>query len=315
MLNPFSWPGKILALVGFVVVAVVAVIVVYFVFIRDDAPPPVSLQSAVQSVASDQEQQSQSASSSETADASSTSTQSSEEEGGEEEAQSGADEDYDYGDGDSDDEQTVSVSREDLEEEEREDQADPPADEPAAEPATADLTGTWVLAGTGESFVGYRIGETFADIGTATAVGRTSDIVAELDFDGDAITRVEITADLRNLRSDQSRRDQALRTRGLETDRYPSATFRLTEPIPISALPAEGETISATASGTLELHGVTNQISVALEGQLVQGLVVVIGSTDIVLADYEIDPPTNFRVLSIEDTGVMEFQIVFQRGS
>ena len=308
MLNPFSWPGKILALVGFVVVAAVAVIVVYFVFIRDDAPPPVSLQSAVQSVASDQEQQS------ETADASA-STQSSEEEGSQEEAQSEAAGDYDYGDGDSDDEQTVSVSREELEDEEQADQADPPADEPEDEPATADLTGTWVLAGTGESFVGYRIGETFADIGTATAVGRTSDIVAELDFDGSAITRVEITADLRNLRSDESRRDQALRTRGLETDRYPSATFRLAEPIAIPALPAEGETISATVSGTLELHGVTNQISVALEGQLVQGLVVVIGSTDIALADYEIDPPTNFRVLSIEDTGVMEFQIVFQRGS
>lgn len=308
MLNPFSWPGKILALVGFIVVAVVAVIVVYFVFIRDDAPPPVSLQSAVQSVAADQEQQS------ETADASA-STQSSEEEGSQEEAQSEAAGDYDYGDGDSDDEQTVSVSREELEEEEQADQADPPADEPADEPATTDLTGTWVLAGTGESFVGYRIGETFADIGTATAVGRTSDIVAELDFDGSAITRVEITADLRNLRSDQSRRDQALRTRGLETDRYPSATFRLAEPIAIPALPAEGETISTTVSGTLELHGVTNQISVALEGQIVQGLVVVIGSTDIALADYEIDPPTNFRVLSIEDTGVMEFQIVFQRGS
>ena len=307
MLNPFSWPGKVLTLVGFIVVAVVAVIVVYFVVIRDDAPPPVSIQSAVQSVASDQEQQSQSA-------GSAAATQSSEAEGGEEEAQSEAGEDYDYGDDSSDDEQTVSVSREELEDEEQEAQADPPADEPSAEPAAADLTGTWVLADTGESFVGYRIGETFADIGTATAVGRTSDIVAELDFDGSAITRVEITADLRNLRSDQSRRDQALRTRGLETDRYPSATFRLTEPIAISALPAEGETLSATASGTLELHGVTNQISVALEGQLAQGLVVVIGSTDIALADYEIDPPTNFRVLSIEDIGVMEFQIVFQPG-
>lgn len=307
MLNPFSWPGKVLTLVGFVVVAVVAVIVVYFVVIRDDAPPPVSLERAVQSVAGDQEQQPQSAASSEAADSSATATQ-----GDEEDMQSAQDGDSGDAYGSSDAEQTVSVSREELESEEQEEQAEPEADEPAAEPGAVDLVGTWVLADTGESFVGYRIGETFADIGTATAVGRTSDIVAELDFDGSAITRVEITADLRNLRSDESRRDQALRTRGLETDQYPFATFRLTEPIAISALPVEGETISATASGTLELHGVTNQISVALEGQLAQGLVVVIGSTDIALADYEIDPPTNFRVLSIEDTGVMEFQIVFQ---
>ena len=309
MLNPLSWPGKVLTLVGFVVVAVVAVIVVYFVFIRDDAPPPVSLERAVQSVAGDQEQQSQSAASSEAADSSTATTQDDEEA-----EQSAQDEGSDDAYGSSDANQTVSVSREELEGEEQEEQAEPETNEPSAEPGTDNLVGTWVLADTGESFVGYRIGETFADIGTATAVGRTSDIVAELDFDGSAITRVEITADLRNLRSDESRRDQALRTRGLETDQYPFATFRLTEPIAISAFPSEGETISATASGTLELHGVTNQISVALEGQLAQGLVVVIGSTDIALADYEIDPPTNFRVLSIEDTGVMEFQIVFQPG-
>lgn len=177
----------------------------------------------------------------------------------------------------------------------------------------AALAGSWQLSGRGNSFVGYRIGEELAGIGTVTAVGRTSDIEAALQFDGAAITAVAITADLRTLRSDESFRDRALRTRGIESDIYPFATFTLTEPIAIDALPVGEETIDVSVSGTLELHGVTNAVQIALQGQYVDGLVVVVGSTEIVLADYDIEKPTSFRVLSIEDAGIMEFQLVLER--
>ena len=178
----------------------------------------------------------------------------------------------------------------------------------------ADLAGSWVLSTQGVSFVGYRIGEELANIGTTTAVGRTGDIVASLEFDGAAITSVVIEADLRTLESDQSFRDGALRTRGIETDTYPFATFILAEPIPIEALPiGEEETLSVTVQGSLDLHGVTNAVSIALEGRYVDGLVIVVGSTEIALADYDIEPPTGFRVLSIDDIGIMEFQLVLER--
>ena len=177
----------------------------------------------------------------------------------------------------------------------------------------ADLAGSWTISERGESFVGYRIGEELANIGTTTAVGRTGDIEAVLVFDGAAITSVVITADLRTLRSDQSFRDSALRSRGIETDTYPFATFMLTEPIAISELPVAGQTLSVTVGGTLELHGVTNAVAIDLQGQYVDGLVVVAGSTEIALADYDIEKPTGFRVLSIEDIGIMEFELVFER--
>ena len=180
-------------------------------------------------------------------------------------------------------------------------------------PTLGDLAGTWTLSGQGTSFVGYRIGEELANIGTTTAVGRTSDIEATLEFDGVMITSVNIVADLRTLTSDQSFRDGALRTRGIESDTYPFATFVLVQPIPIATLPAGEETLSVTVDGTLDLHGVTNPVSIDLQGQFVDGLVVVVGSTEIALADYDIEPPTGFRVLSIDDVGIMEFQIVLAR--
>ena len=178
----------------------------------------------------------------------------------------------------------------------------------------ADLAGTWTISERGVSFVGYRIGEELANIGTQPPrSGRTSDIVATLEFDGAMITSVTIEADLRTLKSDQGFRDGALRTRGLESDTYPFATFVLLEPIPIDALPVGGETINVTVNGTLDLHGVTNPVSISLQGQYVDGLVVVAGSTEIVLTDYDIEAPTGFRVLSIDEVGIMEFELVFER--
>ena len=310
MLNPLSWPRRILTLIGLAVVVVVALIVVYFTVIRSDAPPPVTIESAVESLEEQQQQQAEPA-----APAAEPAT--------EDEQQAVSVSDADYGSAQDDDSaeaeedappaDSEETADEDSSEGADEAEAEQAVEEPAEALTLADLAGAWALAEDGESFVGYRIGETFADIGTATAVGRTSELSAELDFDGARITRVVITADLRTLRSDQSRRDQALRNRGLETDTYPTATFTLSEPIAIDEAALSGGLIEQSVRGTLELHGVANEVEIALTGQLVDGLAVIVGSSEIALADYEIVPPTNFRVISIEDSGTMEFQIILAR--
>lgn len=180
---------------------------------------------------------------------------------------------------------------------------------------TANLTGTWTLASDGTSFVGYRVKEELAGIGTFTAVGRTSNIQANLTFDGSAITDVNVTADLTGLTSDSTMRDGQLRRQGIQTDTYPSATFTLTEPVALATVPIEGETIAATATGNCTLHGVTRNVSIPLQGQLTNGRVVVVGSLDIAFADYGIEKPASARVLGMEDHGTMELQLVLQRGT
>lgn len=163
------------------------------------------------------------------------------------------------------------------------------------------------------SFVGYRIDEELSTVGSATAVGRTSAIEGTLEFDGGMITAVDVTADLTQLESDDSRRDGQLRRQSLETGTYPLATFVLAEPIVVEGNPADGQPIAATAVGDLTLHGVTNRVELALEGQLTDGAVVVVGSTVITLADYDIDTPSAMLVLSVADEATMEMQLVFRR--
>jgi polyisoprenoid-binding protein YceI len=178
-----------------------------------------------------------------------------------------------------------------------------------------DLNGTWEIAAGGESFVGYRVKEELARVGTFTAVGRTSSVTGTLEFDGSAITAVQVTADLTGLTSDSTMRDGQLKRQALETNTYPTATFVLTQPIQLNATPANGETIAATAVGDLTLHGITRGISIPLEGQLTGGYAVIVGSLDLTFADFGIQQPTSGMVLSIEDHGVLELQLVFQKGT
>ena len=154
--------------------------------------------------------------------------------------------------------------------------------------------------------------EELAGVGAFTAVGRTRGVTGSLTFDGAAITNVEIEADLTRLVSDDSRRDRALGSQGLEINTYPTASFSLTQPIALDAVPAEGDTIAVDAVGELTLHGVTNQVTIPLEGQRTGGFVVVVGSLEIVFADYGMETPSAFIVVSIEDFGLMELQLVFE---
>ena len=187
-----------------------------------------------------------------------------------------------------------------------------PTEEPPAATWPDDPTGEWVVSEAGETFVGYRVNEELASVGAFTAVGRTSAVTGSLVFDGAAITAVEIEADVAQLRSNDSRRDNALRSQGLETGTYPTASFSLTQPIALDAVPAEGDAISVDAVGELTIHGVTNEVTIPLEGQRTGGYVVVVGSLEITFADYGMETPRAFIVVSIEDFGVMEFQLVFE---
>ena len=164
------------------------------------------------------------------------------------------------------------------------------------------------------SFVGYRVEEELATVGAATAVGRTPDVTGTLTLAGAQITAVDMSADLSTLQSDKSQRDGQLRRQALETDQFPTAIFTLTQPIDLGAVPTDGVVIKATATGDLTIHGVTKSVEIPVEAQLSGDVVTVTGSIDILFADYSINRPTSFAVLSIADHGTMEFQLKFTKG-
>jgi polyisoprenoid-binding protein YceI len=200
-------------------------------------------------------------------------------------------------------------------------------DQPAASPddtggttAPTAFDGAWTIdAQTGtlddgsSTFAGYRIDEELGGIGANTAVGRTQGVQGSMTIAGTSVTTLSVTVDMASLRSDDERRDGQLASRGLETSRFPSATFELVEPIALGSAPAEGETTAATAVGDLTLHGVTQRVEVPVDAQWTGEHIEVAASLEVALADYDIEPPTGFLVLSIADTGTIELHLLFRK--
>ena len=183
------------------------------------------------------------------------------------------------------------------------------------------LEGTWAVdTSIGEfsfeeataSFVGFRIDEVLGSIGATQAVGRTPVVAGTLTLNGTIISDVVIEADLTAIVTNASRRDRAVQD-ALNTSSFPTATFELIDPIDLGSVPADGEPFAANAVGALTINGVTQPIELPLEGQVSGELVIVVGSVDITFADWGVAVPTSPAVVSVEDHGPLELQLIFTR--
>ena len=150
-----------------------------------------------------------------------------------------------------------------------------------------------------------------ARIGFTTAAGRTGDVEATLVIVDGIVTEMSIVVDMQTLTSDDDRRDRAIRNKALETNAFPVGSFTLAESIELPTVATDGQPFAATAVGALELHGVKNRIELVIEAQFVDGVIVVVGSAPILFEDYDIAPPTSPALLSVDDAGEMEFQLLF----
>ena len=187
--------------------------------------------------------------------------------------------------------------------------------------STAELAGTWAVdAETGEftledatgSFAGFRVDEELASVGAFTAVGRTGDVSGTLEIADEHVTSADIAVDLTTLQTDDRRRDSAVQ-RALGTSQHPTATFVLTEELPIEGAIESGEPVSIAVPGDLTVNGITQPVVVDIEAQLVGSVIAVVGSVEITFADFDVTVPQVPVVLSAEDHGIMEFQLLFKR--
>ncbi|MCY4368625.1 MAG: hypothetical protein OXF41_04195 [bacterium] len=61
------------------------------------------------------------------------------------------------------------------------------------------------------------------------------------------------------------------------------------------------------------MRGVTNRTMFDLDVQLVGDIIVAVGSSDVVFSDFGVTAPMSAAVISVEDHGIMEFQLFFTR--
>lgn len=167
--------------------------------------------------------------------------------------------------------------------------ASPPGGSPPA------LGGSWKVTG---GFVGYRVREQLAQLpAPSDAVGRTSAVTGSAAVttnpDGTAtVDAISVTADMSQLQSDSGRRDNYIRGRYLETDRFPTAKFESTDPVTVPADVVSGATGKVSVKGRFTIHGVSMDVPLTLSVQRSGGSVNIIASYQFVWGQYGVERPS-----------------------
>jgi polyisoprenoid-binding protein YceI len=180
-----------------------------------------------------------------------------------------------------------------------------------AAPAGNALSGTW--RPTTGSVLGYRVKEVLFGQSNE-AVGRTNDISGSMTITGSSVSEVDLTVNMKTVSSDRDQRDGQFQGRIMNTARYPTATFKLTQPLTLATIPTDSAVVEAKATGDLTLHGTTRSVTFDLKAQRDGANVKVNGTIPIVFADYSIPNPS-LGPATTEDRGVLEFLVVFAKAA
>ena len=210
--------------------------------------------------------------------------------------------------GDSPDELTLSTPQ---------DQPAAPSGSPTTAAATTGgLAGQWTV-GTG-SVAGYRVREKLVRLPSQSdGVGRTGAVTGSVAVadDGGRLTvqSVRMEVDVSQLKSDEPMRDNRMRTMGLETAKFPRATFASTGPMVVPGTVAQGQRTTVDATGDLTIHGVTRKVTIPLQVQMSGARAEVVGSLTFPMSDFGITPPSIANVVTVEPDATLEFQLFLSR--
>ncbi|MDG2211183.1 MAG: YceI family protein [Acidimicrobiales bacterium] len=182
--------------------------------------------------------------------------------------------------------------------------------------ADTSIEGSWVVDTTigsfedfSSSYVGFRIEEELAQgIGKTTAVGRTPVVSGTLEFSSSALLSAEIIADLSQITTDRSWRDDNVYD-ALDAGNHPNAVFSLVGPLTLDDPETEGIEHPISAMGELTIKGITQEVSVELIAQRIGQIITVTGQFPMIFSDFGVEVPTAPIVVSVEDNGLIEVQL------
>jgi polyisoprenoid-binding protein YceI len=197
----------------------------------------------------------------------------------------------------------------------------PPSLALSASPTTGSATASTGLAGawtvTNASVVRYRVKELFVgETAKHDAVAQTSSVTGTMTVSGDSsgyqASGITVAADLSSLHSidtvagrNVSQRDGIV-SRQLDVQQFPTAKFAATSAlVPVSVTSGKAD---ITVPGTLTIHGVTKNVTVTGQAQVVGDKIEVAGSVAINMADYGVSPP-QVPFTAVDPTATIEFDL------
>jgi polyisoprenoid-binding protein YceI len=186
-----------------------------------------------------------------------------------------------------------------------------------ARAATGGIAGSWTVCAGSEA--GYRVREKLAILpAQSDAVGRTSQITgnATLKRSGDkvTVTAASFRIAVNTLTSDRAQRDARIHSIGLESDQYPTATFKLSKPIALPAGATGGKVVRVPATGAFTIHGTTKTETVPLQLSLTNTALQAVGSLTFPWGEFDMTAPSVGGFVNVTNKATMEFDLRLKRG-
>jgi polyisoprenoid-binding protein YceI len=183
---------------------------------------------------------------------------------------------------------------------------------PSQQAALAD--GTWVIRSSA-SIVGFRAREKYFSLPVPTeVVGRTSVVRGTMKTRGGAIVATSVVVDMRTLKTNDSRRDDTLRSsREPLWDKHPYGRFTLgRQPVGLSGL-GSGSVADVVARGTLRLHDVDRKVEFPLQVRLAGGRFQAAGRLRTKMTSFGFDPPSVAGLTTVRNGVTIEVKLTFVR--
>jgi polyisoprenoid-binding protein YceI len=127
------------------------------------------------------------------------------------------------------------------------------------------------------------------------------------------VSAARFAVDLTTLTSNEGRRDARLREMGIESARFPTATFVLGAPVAVPQDGLAGASVGVVLTGELDLHGVTKSVEIPAQARLADGRIEVAGSLTFPFADFGMAPPSIGSFVTVEDNATLEFLVILTK--
>jgi polyisoprenoid-binding protein YceI len=186
----------------------------------------------------------------------------------------------------------------------------------SASTPTVSTGGRWIIA-TG-SQAGYRVREKLAILpAQSDAVGRTLSVTGAATLTASkgmiTITLASFDVAVNTLKSDRSMRDEKIHEIGLESNRYPTATFVLSAPVTLSKSAVAGHVVRASVSGVFTIHGTSKHEILPVEFSLVGSTLEAAGSLTFPWSEFGMTAPSVGGFVNVTEKATMEFDLRLQR--
>jgi hypothetical protein len=107
-------------------------------------------------------------------------------------------------------------------------------------------------------------------------------------------------------------RDQRIHTIGLQSDQYPTATFKLSSPVTLAASALTDRVIRVSAIGLSNIHGTAKRETVPLQMSVSSSTIQAVGSLTFPWSEFNMTAPSVGGFVNVSDKATMEFDLHLQ---